>query len=41
METLDGRTKEERLPILLSGAGGMKLLGVPQIGNKNTEKWVN
>ena len=29
MDTLDGASTEERLPILLSGIGGRKLLGVP------------
>ena len=31
METLDGSSKEERLPILLSGIGGIKLIGVPSL----------
>ena len=38
MDTLDGRCKEERLPILLSGIGGIKLLGVPAISHKSTDK---
>ena len=38
MDTLDGGSKEERLPVLLSGAGGTKLLGVPSIPHKSTEK---
>ena len=38
MDTLDGRNKEERLPILLSGVGGIKLLGVPAIGHKSSDK---
>ena len=31
MATLDGGGKEERLPVLISGDGGTKLLGVPQL----------
>ena len=31
MSTLDGSSKEERLPVLVSGIGGTKLLGVPAI----------
>ena len=31
MSTLDGDAKEERLPILVSGLGGTKLLGVPTL----------
>ena len=31
MATLDGGAKEERLPVLLSGIGGVKLLGVPAL----------
>ena len=31
MESLDSATKEDRLPILLSGIGGVKLLGVPAL----------
>lgn len=31
METLDRSCKTERLPVLLSGVGGTKLLGVPEI----------
>ena len=37
METLDGASKEERLPVLLSGIGGTKLLGVPAIQSTNPE----
>ena len=37
METLDGASKEERLPVLLSGIGGTKLLGVPAIQSTNSE----
>ena len=33
MDTLDGSSKAERLPILLSGVGGSKVLGVPQLPN--------
>ena len=33
MDTLDGSSKSERLPILLSGVGGCKVLGVPQLSN--------
>ena len=36
MDTLDGSTKTERLPILLSGLGGVKLLGVPAIPHKSS-----
>ena len=31
MDTLDGATTEERLPVLVSGIGGTKLLGVPAV----------
>ena len=31
METLDGSSSEERLPALVSGVGGPKLLGVPSL----------
>ena len=31
MDSLDGGSKEERLPILVSGVGGAKLLGVPAL----------
>ena len=31
MLTLDGSKKEERLPVLLSGIGGTKLLGLPAL----------
>ena len=31
MDTLDGSSSEERVPILLSGIGGTKLLGVPTL----------
>ena len=34
MDTLEGTQKVERLPILLSGIGGTKLLGVPAIPHK-------
>ena len=34
MSTLDGAKKEERLPVLLSGIGGTKLLGVPALNNE-------
>ena len=37
MDTLDGGVKEERLPILLSGLGGTKLLGVPALPHKSSE----
>ena len=37
MDTLDGSVKEERLPILLSGLGGTKLLGVPALPHKSSE----
>ena len=37
METLDGASKEEHLPVLLSGIGGTKLLGVPAIQSTNPE----
>ena len=33
MLTLDGVHKEERLPVLVSGIGGSKLLGVPAISS--------
>ena len=35
--TLDGFGKEERLPVLISGIGGSKLLGVPAIHNKSSD----
>ena len=38
MATLDGASQQERLPFLLSGVGGTKLLGVPTIPHKSTEK---
>ena len=38
MATLDGASQQERLPVLLSGIGGTKLLGVPAIPHKSTEK---
>ena len=38
MATLDGASQQERLPVLLSGVGGTKLLGVPAIPHKSTEK---
>ena len=38
METLDGQNKVDRLPILISGKGGIKLLGVPAVPCKCTEK---
>ena len=31
MSTLDGAGTEERVPVLLSGVGGTKLLGVPAL----------
>ena len=34
MLTLDGAKKEERLPVLLSGIGGTKLLGVPALNSE-------
>ena len=37
MDTLDTFSEEERLPILLSGIGGIKLLGVPALPHKSTE----
>ena len=37
METLDGASKEERLPVLLSGIGGTKVLGVSAIQSTNPE----
>ena len=37
MHTLDGFGKEERLPVLISGIGGSKLLGVPAIHNKSSD----
>ena len=37
MDTLDSSMKSERLPILLSGENGIKLLGVPEIPTKSTE----
>ena len=38
METQDGKGNVERLPILVSGIGGIKLLGVPALPFKSTEK---
>ena len=38
MDRLDDSNKEERLPILLSGSGGTKLLGVPSLPHKSSEK---
>ena len=39
METLGNESSfEERLPILLSGVGGVKLLGVPKLPHKNDTK---
>jgi hypothetical protein len=38
MNTLDNADKEERLPILLSGIGGIKLLGVPGLPHLSTER---
>ena len=38
MATLDGASQRERLPVLLSDAGGTKLLGVPAIPHKSTAK---
>ena len=38
MSTLDGADKEVRLPILLPGIGGTKLLGVPVLPHLSTEK---
>ena len=37
MHTLDGFCKEERLPVLISGIGGSKLLGVPAISSKSSD----
>ena len=37
MLTLDGFRKEERLPVLISGIGGSKLLGVPAISSKSSD----
>ena len=37
MDTLDGSMKSERLPVLLSGENGIKLLGVPEIPTKSAE----
>ena len=37
MDILDGGGKEERLPILLSGLGETKLLGVPALPHKSSE----
>lgn len=37
MDTLDNSGKEERLPVLLSGIGGTKLLGVPALPHKSSE----
>ena len=31
MSTLDRTSKEERLPVLMSGIGGTKLFGVPAV----------
>ena len=36
MLTLDGANLEERLPTLLSGIGGMKLLGVPALNTDSS-----
>ena len=38
MTTLDSLEQEERLPILLSGIGGCKLLGVPSLPHLSTDK---
>ena len=39
MDSLDNEySVEDRLPILLSGVGGVKLLGVPTLSYKSTEK---
>ena len=39
MDTLDNsKDKEERLPVLISGIGGTKLLGVPNIPYKSSDK---
>ena len=36
MDAFDGVSKVERLPVLLSGIGGTKLLGVPAIRHKSS-----
>ena len=38
MDTLDHSGIEDRLPILISGIGGAKLLGVPALPHKSSEK---
>lgn len=38
MATLDGTDKEERLPVLVSGIKGVKMLGVPVVEHKKGEK---
>ena len=39
MDTLDNEyAVEDRLPVLLSGVGGVKLLGVPALPHKSTDK---
>lgn len=38
METLDGYKKEERLPVLVSGSGVTKLLGVPALTKQPKQK---
>ena len=38
MTTLDSLEQEERLPILVSGIGGCKLLGVPSLPHLSTDK---
>ena len=38
MDTLDHSEIEDRLPILISGIGGAKLLGVPALPHKSIEK---
>ena len=37
LSTLDNKDKSERLPVLVSGVGGTKLLGVPSIPHHSTE----
>ena len=37
MSTLDGSSKEERLPVFLSGVGGTKLLGAPPLQPKDED----
>ena len=34
-----GKTKEERLPVLISGLGGTKLLGVPALSRNSATKY--